>query len=115
MDKCKYYLTDNGIRLTLNSDLELTEFIKNNYSETDKRLKYSKVGSGQLTKAEQVLQTINKNNPSFDTNSSSILTAYELLREKHDLNGVGVEEYLSPDLIEDNYIEKDYKLLLSMK
>lgn len=107
MDKCKYYLTDNGIRLTFNSDLELTEFIKNNYSETDKRLKYSKISSGQLTKAEQVLQTINKNNPSFDANSSSILTAYELLREKHDLNGVGVEEYLSPDLIEDNYIEKE--------
>lgn len=71
------------------------------------RIKYSKVDSGQLTKAEQVLQHINKSNPAINYDSSMFFSAYDFLREKHDISGNGIEEYLSPDLNEDNYIEKE--------
>lgn len=70
-------------------------------------IKYSKVDSGQLTKAEQVLKHINQNNPLVDFNSSTFFSAYDFLKEKYDISGNGVEEYLSPDLNEENYIEKE--------
>lgn len=99
MDKCKYFLKDNGITLTFNSDAELVDFIhKNLYSETG--IKFSKVDTGLLTKQEQVLDSIKKG---IDPYSKDYVLAEDFLKAEHLIDGQAT--LLSPYFVDTNYKE----------
>jgi hypothetical protein len=111
MDKCKYYLKEDGTTLVFNSDAELTEFVKTNIlSDSGTSVKYSKVTSGPKSKAEIILHEINKNNINISANIDSFMKEEEFLKTPHNINGK--EELLVASVVKENYLESGPKELI---
>ena len=99
MDKCKYFLKNNGVTLTFNSDSELVDFIQKN-SNIQQGIKFSKIDSGLLTKQEQILASIKKG---IDPYSKDYALAEDFLKVEHLIDGQLT--LLSPYFAETNYKE----------
>lgn len=119
MDKCKYYLTEDGTTLIFNSDAELTEFIRQNTNtskltsqdaSSQKFIKYSKTEDGLESEQELVVKSIIANNVGY---SENFIKEKDFVKEKHIIDNQ-TPQLLSPVFEDSNYKTEAIKSLLAM-
>lgn len=87
MDKCKYYLNLDGVNKVFNSDLELTEFIKegmNTKKGEEMGIKFSKSTDGIQNEQDRVIDIIKSG---VDKYSKDYLRGEDFFKEKHIIDG----------------------------
>ena len=111
MDKCKYYLTENGTTIVFDSDAELTKFIRNNKNKSDETfVKYSKEGEGLETPQELIGDSIKKLNAG---SSENFILERDFMKQEHLIDGK--MQLLSPYMDETNYKKEAIRELLELK